>query len=61
MEFVNVDETVLTQAQRLMEKYKLGPRDAIHIACALVRKTRCIISDDEDFDKIKEITRVPLL
>ena len=60
LEFISVDEGVLTQAQTLMSKYKLSPRDSIHIASALARRIKIIISDDEDFDQVKEITRNPL-
>ena len=60
LEFINVDEGTLTLAQMLLDKYKLNPRDSIHIASALSRKINIIISDDEDFDQVKEITRTPL-
>jgi predicted nucleic acid-binding protein len=60
LEFINVDEGVLTQAQTLMNKYKLSSRDSIHAASALDRRIKTIISDDEDFDQIKEINRNPL-
>jgi uncharacterized protein len=60
LEFINVDEGVLTQAQTLMSKYKLSPRDSIHAASALGRRIKTVISDDEDFDQIKEIKRNPL-
>jgi predicted nucleic acid-binding protein len=61
LEFINVDEGVIAQAQTLMDKYKLSPRDSIHASSALNRKIKQIISDDEDFDQVKEITRTPLL
>ena len=60
LEFINVDEAIIAQAQALMGKYKLSPRDSIHIASALSKKTKTILSDDEDFDQIKEIKRIPL-
>jgi predicted nucleic acid-binding protein len=60
LEFINVDEAIIAQAQSLMDKYKLSPRDSIHIASALSRKATIIISDDEDFDQIKEIKRTTL-
>ena len=60
LEFINVDEGIIAQAQVLMGKYKLSPRDSIHIASAQSKKTKTIISDDEDFDQIKEIKRTPL-
>jgi len=61
LEFIDVDEGTLTVAQMLLDKYKLSPRDSIHIASALNRKIKTIISDDQDFDQVKEITRTPLL
>jgi hypothetical protein len=51
---------VLSEAQRIIEAYDVGPRDAIHAACALKNRIKEIISDDEDFDRIEEITRIPL-
>ncbi len=60
LDFVNVDEVVLAQAQKFLENYRLAPRDSIHLACALARKASYIISDDEVFDKVKEIKRIPL-
>ena len=60
LEFISVDEAIIAQAQSLMDKYKLSPRDSIHVASALSRKATTIISDDEDFDQIKEIKRTTL-
>jgi predicted nucleic acid-binding protein len=51
---------VVELAQKLIEKYDINPRDAIHLACALKNGVREIISDDSDLDKVKEITRIPL-
>jgi hypothetical protein len=59
LKILNVDG-VLGEAQRIVEEYDVGPRDAIHAACALKNRVKEIISDDEDFDKVEEITRVPL-
>ena len=45
----------------LMEKYKrLKPRDAIHGAVCMGAGISTIVSDDNDFDKIKEIKRESL-
>ena len=60
LEFINVDEGILTLAQDLLNKYKLSPRDSIHAASAVSRKIKAVISDDKDFDQVKEITRAPL-
>jgi predicted nucleic acid-binding protein len=61
LEFINVDEGILTLAQNLLNKYKLSPRDSIHAASAVSRKIKAVISDDKDFDQVKEITRTPLV
>jgi predicted nucleic acid-binding protein len=60
LRFIGVDENILSQAQGLISKYNLKPRDAIHVASAINRKIEIIISDDQDLDGIKEITRTPL-
>ncbi|MEM2934619.1 MAG: type II toxin-antitoxin system VapC family toxin [Methanocellales archaeon] len=60
LEFINVDEGILSLAQMLLNKYKLSPRDSIHLASALSRKIKAVVSDDEDFDQVKEIARSPV-
>ncbi len=56
--FIKADEKIIQQAQKLIEKYNLKPRDAIHAASALTNNIKEIISDDPDFDKIKELKRI---
>jgi predicted nucleic acid-binding protein len=61
LQFIKVDENVLSQAQGLINKYNnLKPRDALHAASAISQKIEAIISDDQDFDVIKEVKRVPI-
>lgn len=60
LKLINADEKVVNFAQQLISKYEIGPRDAIHAATALVNNVTKIISDDADFDKIKEIKREKL-
>lgn len=60
LKFISVDETILSQAQMLMCNYNLKPRDSIHLASAIDKKLKTIISDDQDFDVVKEIKRIPL-
>jgi predicted nucleic acid-binding protein len=61
LQFISVDEKILSQAQTLISTYYLKPRDAVHAASAISRKIETIISDDQDFDEIKEIKRSPLI
>jgi hypothetical protein len=60
LQWISVDENILSQAQSLMAKYNLHPRDSIHIASAIDRKIKIIISDNEVIDQVKEIKRTPL-
>ena len=61
LQWIVVDDNVLSQAQALLAKYNLHPRDSIHIASAIDRKIENFISDDADIDRVKEIKREPLL
>ena len=61
LRFIACDENILTGAHSLIESYSsLRPRDAIHCSSAISRKIRRIVSDDRDFDSVKEIERIPL-
>jgi len=60
LNFFDADLEVLSVAQKLTEKYNLGPRDAIHAATAVVNGCKEIITDDSDFDKIKELKRIKI-
>lgn len=60
LEFIDVDKRILSIAQMLLDKYKLRPRDSIHLASAISKRIKRIVSDDEDFDTVREIERTPL-
>ncbi len=60
LQFIPADLAVIAEAQKLREKYDIAPRDAIHAATAILKGIREIVSDDSDFDQIKEIKRVAL-
>lgn len=55
--FLDVDSTVLWRAYDLAKAYRLNPRDSIHLACALANRIFTMISEDKDFDEVKEIER----
>jgi hypothetical protein len=59
LNFINVDLNIVTKAQNLMEKFNLKPRDSIHIASAIEKRIKTIISDDKDLDQCPEIQRIP--
>ena len=60
LQWIIVNENILSKAQSLMNKYSRSPRDSIHIASTLYGKIKTVISDDADFDQIKEIKRIPI-
>jgi len=60
LRFIAADEMIIRNAQRVAENYNLKPRDAIHAASAISRGIKKIISDDTDFDNIKELRRIPI-
>ncbi len=58
--FFNVSTVIISKAQELIENYAIKPRDAIHIATAIVNGINQIVSDDPDFDKVKELKRIKI-
>ena len=60
LRFITVDDEIIRRSQVIREKYNLNPRDSIHLSCAIERNISEIITDDSDFDNIKEIKRIPL-
>lgn len=60
LKILSIDEKIISEAQKLLEKYNLKPRDSIHAACAIENNINEIISDDPDFDKVSELKRIGL-
>lgn len=60
LSFIDVDYSIISKAQELIEMYKVDPRDAIHAATAILNGCTEIVSDDKDFDVVKELKRVRL-
>ena len=60
LRFVPVDDEIIRRSQVIREKYNLKPRDSIHLSCAIERNISKIITNDTDFDGLKEITRIPI-
>jgi len=56
--FIGASYEIINKSQRIIEKYNLKPRDAIHAASAIISGMKEIISDDSDFDKVKELKRI---
>lgn len=60
LRFIPVDDEIIRRSQVIREKYKLKPRDSIHLSCAMARNISEFITDDTDFDGIKDIKRIPV-
>jgi predicted nucleic acid-binding protein len=58
LKFLPVDEETLDAAQSLAGRYSLKPRDALHAASALQSGIYEFLSDDSDFDTVKELKRI---
>jgi len=58
LKLLKVDVEVLSQAQALIERFDLKPRDAIHAATARRNRIGEILSYDEDFDVLPDVSRV---
>lgn len=52
------DQEVLAEALALMSRHRIGGRDAVHAATALVAGIGEILSTDSDFDGLPGLTRV---
>jgi len=46
------------RAREVMLRYSLNPSDALHVAVMLNNSIRRILSEDTDFDRVKEVERV---
>ncbi len=58
--FFDATPEILHKAQEIIEAYRLDPRDAIHAATAILNGCMEIVSDDSDFDAVKELKRIKL-
>ncbi len=46
------------RAREVMLKYSVSPSDALHVAVMLNNSIRRVLSEDRDFDRVKEVERV---
>src|SRR3989338_3824099 len=56
----DVTHKIFLDSLDIMQHEKMKPRDAIHVATMRENKILKIISEDSDFDKIKNIKRISL-
>jgi len=55
---IKIGKKELSSLFSILSKYKLKPSDAIHVSSMLNNSINKILSEDKDFDYIKEITRI---
>ncbi|MBI3412879.1 MAG: type II toxin-antitoxin system VapC family toxin [Candidatus Aenigmarchaeota archaeon] len=55
-----VASTIPLKALDMIEKHRMSPRDAFHIAVMESSDIKEIVSDDSDFDKVEWISRIKL-
>ncbi|BFH72074.1 type II toxin-antitoxin system VapC family toxin [Sulfurisphaera javensis] len=53
-----ITEGEYEKAKRFMIEYAIPPSDSLHVAVMLNNSIKKILSEDKDFDKIKEIERI---
>lgn len=57
-EIISIEEEDLRLFEKYLLTYPLKPSDAIHLATMEKANINCIVTEDEDFDKVKDIKRV---
>ena len=58
LNFIDVNFNVINKAQEIMKTYRLNPRDSIHAATAIMNNATKILTNDTDFDNLKELKRI---
>ena|SRR3989338_1963870 len=58
LKIIEINGNIMRNSLDFMKSYEsLKPRDAIHLSAALSVNVSTIVSDDSDFDDVKEIKR----
>lgn len=60
IKWLEANINIIKESAELIKRYNLEPRDAIHVATMKLNNINSIISQDDDFDKVKEIKRIKL-
>ena len=57
LRFVPATEEIVRSAQQMVSDHGTAPRDALHLASALSRKVRLVLSDDPDLGVVPQLKR----
>ena len=58
LKIIEINSNIMRNSLNFMKHYKsLKPRDAIHLAASISIRAATIVSDDKDFDNVREIKR----
>ena len=60
IKWLEANINIIKESAEIIKRYNLEPRDAIHVATMKLNNINSIISQDDNFDKIKEIKRIKL-
>ena len=58
IKWLSIDESSIIRMVSILENTNIDPRDALHIACMLNNGLSTILSEDKDFDRIKNVKRI---
>jgi hypothetical protein len=58
LKFISVDKSILWKTYEILDENDLGPRDSIHLSCALESGSELMISEDSDFEDIDLIESI---
>lgn len=58
IKLIPLSEEVFTELNDILQKYNLKPSDAIHLAAMKLEGINIIVSEDADYDKIKDVRRI---
>ncbi len=58
IKWLDINESSIIRMVDILENTNIEPRDALHIACMLNNGLSTILSEDKDFDRIKNVKRI---
>ncbi|MFQ6085021.1 MAG: type II toxin-antitoxin system VapC family toxin [Candidatus Bathyarchaeia archaeon] len=58
VDVIQLDYVDYDAMKRIMKEHRLRPSDALHISSMKKAGTRCIVSEDEEFDQVPWIKRI---